>query len=79
MKLNVCNGFVKKGTVGLTKKGLLYRQLFVEMLPNFIQFPLLLKKKENSNTRRLRKIFLASGEKESSSSSDALTTELLEL
>ena len=62
MKLNVCNSFVKKGTFGLTKKGLLYRQLFVEMLANFIQSPLLLKKKENSNTRKLRKIFLAPGE-----------------
>ena len=77
MKLNVCNSFVKKGTVGLTKKGLLYRQLFVEMLPNFIQSPLLLKKKENSNSRKFRK-FLSS-RCESSSSSVALTTELLEL
>ena len=53
---------MKEGTVGITKKGLLYKQLFVEMLPNFIQFPPLLKKRENSNIRKLRKIFLAPGE-----------------
>ena len=42
-----------------------------------------LKKKENSNTRKLRTIFRAPGENRThdppSSSSDALTTELLEL
>ena len=46
--------------------------------PNYI-----LKKKENSNTRKLRKIFRALGENRthdpSSSSSDILTSELLEL